>query len=126
MAQRFIGISVTPVHRYLTLFGPMPHRCKSFEFSTDPFFTAWFTALGIATGGLITLCNARHRHHEFLSLLRHIEENRPQYLDVHLILDNYGTHARAKAGWRVARNFLCIAHLPTRPGSARFALYADR
>jgi len=32
------GISVTTVHRYLTLFGLQPHRSKSFKLSTDPFF----------------------------------------------------------------------------------------
>ena len=32
------GLSVTTVHRYMTLFGLQPHRVKSFKLSTDPFF----------------------------------------------------------------------------------------
>jgi putative transposase len=32
------GMSVTTVHRYLTLFGLQPHRSKAFKLSTDPFF----------------------------------------------------------------------------------------
>ncbi len=31
-------LSVTTVHRYLTLFGLQPHRTRSFKLSTDPFF----------------------------------------------------------------------------------------
>lgn len=33
-----LGMSVTTVHRYLTLFGLQPHRSKSFKLSSDPFF----------------------------------------------------------------------------------------
>jgi putative transposase len=33
-----MGMSVTTVHRYLTLFGLQPHRSKAFKLSTDPFF----------------------------------------------------------------------------------------
>jgi len=33
-----LGMSVTTVHRYLTLFGLQPHRLKSFKLSSDPFF----------------------------------------------------------------------------------------
>lgn len=32
------GLSITTVHRYMTLFGLQPHRSKSFKLSTDPFF----------------------------------------------------------------------------------------
>ncbi len=32
------GLSTTTVHRYLTMFGVQPHRSRSFELSTDPFF----------------------------------------------------------------------------------------
>src|SRR6266480_2535449 len=32
------GISPTSVHRYFKLFGLQPHRTKSFQLSTDPFF----------------------------------------------------------------------------------------
>jgi len=32
------GMSVTTVHRYLTMFGLQPHRSKTFKLSTDPLF----------------------------------------------------------------------------------------
>jgi putative transposase len=58
--------------------------------------TNLFAALDIATGQVITQCRSRHRHEEFLLFLRHIEANVPADLDVHLVLDNYGTHKHEK------------------------------
>ena len=51
-----------------------------------------FAALDIATGGVIGQLHRRHRSTEFLKLLRTIEANLPPQLDVHLVMDNYGTH----------------------------------
>ena len=34
----------------------------------------------------------RHRSSEFLQFLRTIEANVPAMLDIHLVMDNYGTH----------------------------------
>jgi len=38
-------------------------------------------------------CLPRHRHDEFLSFLRRIDQEVPKGLGVHLIVDNYGTHS---------------------------------
>jgi putative transposase len=66
--------------------------------------TTLFAALDIANGAVLAACKARHRHQEFLSFLRTIDENVPEELDVHLILDNYATHKHEKVrGW-LARN----------------------
>lgn len=66
--------------------------------------TTLFAALDIANGSVITKCQERHRHDEFLSFLRHIEKEIPKDLDVHIILDNYGPHKHPKVkGW-LARN----------------------
>jgi transposase len=54
--------------------------------------TTLFAALDIATGKVIGELHRRHRAKEFLQFLRTIEANVPQGLDVHLIMDNYGTH----------------------------------
>jgi len=54
--------------------------------------TTLFAALDIATGKVIGKLHRRHRSKEFLSFLRTIESNVPQDLDVHLVMDNYGTH----------------------------------
>ncbi|MGY2492949.1 IS630 family transposase [Cupriavidus sp. CP313] len=54
--------------------------------------TTLFAALDIATGKVIGELHRRHRSSEFLQFLRTIEANVPTKLDVHLVMDNYGTH----------------------------------
>jgi len=54
--------------------------------------TTLFAALDIATGEVIGQLHRRHRSSEFLQFLRTIEANVPAELDVHLVMDNYGTH----------------------------------
>lgn len=54
--------------------------------------TTLFAALDIATGEVIGELHRRHRSSEFLQFLRTIEANVPAALDVHLVMDNYGTH----------------------------------
>jgi len=57
-------------------------------------------ALDIASGRVIGDLHRRHRSKEFLAFLRTIEANVPRALDVHLILDNYGTHKTPSVkGW---------------------------
>ena len=54
--------------------------------------TTLFAALDVLTGKVIGKCFARHRHDEFLRFLRTIDTSVPRKLQVHLIVDNYGTH----------------------------------
>ena len=54
--------------------------------------TSLFAALDVATGRVIGRCFRRHRTREFVSFLRVIDRSVERDLDVHLILDNYGTH----------------------------------
>ena len=54
--------------------------------------TTLFAALDIATGEVIGELHRRHRSTEFLQFLRTIEANVPNEMDVHLVMDNYGTH----------------------------------
>ena len=54
--------------------------------------TTLFAALDAATGQVTGLCLSRHRHKEFLVFLKVIDGQVPKGLDVHLVLDNYGTH----------------------------------
>jgi|TARA_B100000959_G_scaffold179124_1_gene187361 putative transposase len=76
--------------------------------------TTLFAALNIATGAVMTQCKPRHRHQEFLQFLRHIEDNVPQDLDVHLIVDNYGTHKHAKVKtWLARRPRFHVHYTPT-------------
>ena len=57
--------------------------------------TSLFAALNVTTGKVIGECHRRHRSTEFRTFLDTIDRTVPPGLDVHLILDNYGTHKTA-------------------------------
>ena len=54
--------------------------------------TSLFAALDVATGKVIGECHRRHRSQEFLQFLETIDAQVSRELEIHLILDNYGTH----------------------------------
>ena len=54
--------------------------------------TCLFAALNVLEGTVMGSCYPRHRNVEFLKFLRQIDRETPTGLDLHLILDNYGTH----------------------------------
>jgi len=58
--------------------------------------TTLFAALNTLDGSVIGQCLPRHRHQEFLKFLRTIHRETPKELDLHLIVDNYGTHTHPK------------------------------
>lgn len=58
--------------------------------------TSLFAALDIATGKVIGSCHAQHRHQEFLKFLNQIDREIPSDLQIHIVMDNYGTHKTPK------------------------------
>jgi transposase len=58
--------------------------------------TALFAALNVLLGTVIGCCMERHRHIEFIRFLEKIDRETPKRLDIHLVLDNYGTHKHPK------------------------------
>jgi transposase len=54
--------------------------------------TSLFAALDVESGRVLGDMHARHRSIEFRKFLDRIDANVPTGLDLHLILDNYGTH----------------------------------
>ena len=54
--------------------------------------TTLFAALDVKSGKVIGRCYQRHRSIEFRKFLNYIDENTDPNLELHLILDNYGTH----------------------------------
>ncbi len=58
--------------------------------------TTLFAALDIRSDLVIGECQPRHRAKEFLRFLRRIDRAVQKALDVHLVLDNYGTHKTAE------------------------------
>ena len=51
-----------------------------------------FAALDTLDGRVISMCDDRHRHQEWLRFLRIINKLTPKDKQVHLIVDNYATH----------------------------------
>jgi len=54
--------------------------------------TSLFAALDVKTGKVVGETHRRHRSIEFRKFLDRIDASVPAKLDVHIILDNYGTH----------------------------------
>ena len=54
--------------------------------------TSLFAALEVATGKVIGKCQRRHRSREFLKFLQQVDRQLPAPTDVHIVMDNYGTH----------------------------------
>jgi transposase len=66
--------------------------------------TSLFAALNVATGTVIGEFHQRHRAVEFRKFLDTVEAAVPAALDVHLILDNYGTHKTPRIRRWLARH----------------------
>jgi len=76
--------------------------------------TTLFAALDAKSGELIGQTQRRHRSLEFRNFLDTIEQNVPAELDVHLILDNYGTHkTQLIRDWLVKRPRFHLHFTPT-------------
>jgi transposase/transcriptional regulator with XRE-family HTH domain len=54
--------------------------------------TTLFAALELLQGKVVGECYQRHRHQEFLKFLRRLDEEFPEPVPLHLVMDNYGTH----------------------------------
>jgi transposase len=54
--------------------------------------TCLFAAMNVLEGKVLASCYPRHRNIEFLKFLRTINREVPGKTDIHMILDNYGTH----------------------------------
>lgn len=55
-----------------------------------------FAAMNTLDGTVISMCDDRHRHQEWLKFLRVIDEVTSQKKDLYLIVDNYATHKHPK------------------------------
>ena len=76
--------------------------------------TSLFAALELKTSRVIGQMHRRHRSLEFREFLDAIEAQVPAALDVHLILDNYGTHKTAMIRkWFVKRPRFHVHFTPT-------------
>lgn len=63
-----------------------------------------FAALDTFDGSVISMCDDRHRHQEWLRFLRVIDYVTPDDRQIHLIVDNYATHKHPKVQRWLARH----------------------
>jgi len=79
--------------------------------------TSLFAAMDVASGVTISSCYRRHRHQEFLRFLNDIDASLPSGFDVHLVMDNYGTHKVTKVRAWLARHPRYHVHYTPTSGS---------
>jgi transposase len=73
-----------------------------------------FAALNTLDGTVISMCDDRHRHQEWLKFLRVIDDVTPQEKQIHLLADNYATHKHPKVQkWLSRRPRFHIYFTPT-------------
>ena len=76
--------------------------------------TTLFAALSVADGTVISTCQNRHRHQEWLKFLKLIDTSTPAEKDLHLIVDNYATHKHPKVkAWLAKHPRFHIHFTPT-------------
>jgi transposase len=76
--------------------------------------TSLFAALNVRTGEVLGETHRRHRSTEFRKFLDRIDAAVPSDLEVHLILDNYGTHKTALIrNWLAKRPRFHVHFTPT-------------
>jgi transposase len=63
-----------------------------------------FAALNTLDGSVISICQERHRHQEWLKFLRLLNDATPDDKQLHLIVDNYATHKHPKVKRWLARH----------------------
>jgi len=86
--------------------------------------TTLFAALSLLDGKVIGDCMPRHRHQEFIRFLNRIDGETLAGIDLHLIVDNYGTHKhpRVKSWLRRHPRF----HLHFTPTSSSWLNLVER
>jgi transposase len=76
--------------------------------------TTLFAALELLEGKVIGQCYQRHRHQEFLRFLRRLDSEFPANLNLHLVIDNYGTHSHpAIKAWLKRHPRFVVHFVPT-------------
>jgi transposase len=76
--------------------------------------TCLFAALNVLEGKVIGQCYARHRHQEFLKFLKRLNAEFPGNINLHLVMDNYGTHKHPKVrGWLTRHPRFVTHFVPT-------------
>ena len=76
--------------------------------------TTLFAALNVLDGQVISQCQQRHRHIEWLKFLKQIDSQTPKDKALHLIADNYATHKHPKVQkWLTKHKRITMHFTPT-------------
>lgn len=76
--------------------------------------TTLFAALELLAGKVVGQCYARHRHQEFLKFLQRLDQEFPGDLELHVVMDNYGTHNHPRVQHWLKRHCRFVPHfIPT-------------
>jgi transposase len=86
--------------------------------------TTLFAALNTLDGTVISMCQQQHRHAEWLQFLRLIQRKTPKQLQLHLIVDNYGTHTHPDVQAWLAKHPRFVMHFT--PTSASWLNMVER
>jgi transposase len=78
--------------------------------------TTLFAALEVATGKVTDACYPRHRHQEFLRLLRQVAKAYPRKR-LHIVVDNYAAHKHDNVAKWLDRNKRVTLHFTPTSGS---------
>jgi len=99
------------------------HRTQTHDYKRHG-TTTLFAALNTLDGTVLSSCQSRHRHQEWLRLLKQIDAQTPADRDLHLIVDNYATHKHAKVKAWLAKH--PRFHLHFTPTSASWLNMVER
>ena len=86
--------------------------------------TTLFAALSVLDGQVISQCQQRHRHIEWLKFLKQIDRETPKDKALHLIADNYATHKHPKVQEWLAKHRRITMHFT--PTSASWLNMVER
>jgi transposase len=86
--------------------------------------TTLFAALNTLDGTVISMCQPRHRHTEWLKFMRLIDRKTPKHLALHLIVDNYATHKHPDVRAWLAKHPRFVMHFT--PTSASWLNMVER
>jgi transposase len=86
--------------------------------------TTLFAALNTLDGRVISMCQPRHRHVEWIKFLRLLDRRTPKHLSLHLIVDNYATHSHPNVQKWLAKHPRFIMHIT--PTSASWLNMVER
>jgi transposase len=76
--------------------------------------TTLFAALELAQGKVVGECYQRHRHQDLLKFFRRLDQEFPQPVLLHLVMDNYGTHKKPEVrAWLKKHPRFVLHFVPT-------------